>query len=198
MDSAEVPRRSPAEWEPLLSYEPFHETQRVRAFDCGPCEGRKKLNDFLNTDEVEQYADLGLGQTTLVFCEGTLVAYFTSCTADLSYDYVKHVKSFTRYPKVKVVSLPSIKIGRLAVQNEWRRKGIGETIIMHIGTKAIANQGDGVRLLILEAYSDSAPMYEKVGFKLTNGDLRRERARGTTRTMFFDLNKVRGRDTDDR
>lgn len=198
LDSSDVPKRKPAEWEPLLSYERFLETRKVQSFDCGDWPGAKSLNDFLNTEEVEEYADMGLGQTTLVFYKGTLVGFFTENPDRLSVDYVKHVKSFTRYPNLKVVNLPSVKIGRLAIQKEWQGKGLGETLIMHIGTAAIEKHGDGVRLLILEAYPKSIPFYEHIGFQLTNGELRAERTRSNkTRTMFFDLNAVRGRDTDD-
>lgn len=199
IDPSEVPRRKPHVWEPLLSYEPFLETRKVQSFDCGDWPGARSLNDFLNTKEVEQYAELGLGQTTLAYYKGTFVGYFTTNPDRLSVDYVKHVKSFTRYPNLKVVSLPSVKVGRLAIHKDWQRKGLGETFIMHIGTEAIEKLGDGVRLLILEAYPQSVAFYERLGFQLTNGDLRSERKRtNKTRTMFFDLNAVRGRDTDER
>lgn len=68
-----------------LRIEPFLETQRVRSFDCGNAD----LNDFLNTEEVENYEKEGLGRTYLVFYDGDAVAYFTISSDGLRVEYLK-------------------------------------------------------------------------------------------------------------
>ncbi len=168
-----------------LSVEPFWETQRVRNFDCG----NKDLNDFLNTEEVERYDQEGLGRTYLVFYEGQPVAYFTVSFDGLRVEYLRTWKSFSRLSEMKLDSIPALKIGRLAVDTQYQKRGIGRALLNYIAGMALETRGKmGVRLLILQAKPDSIEFYGKCGFQLTF-ETRRERSR-RHRTMFFDLHAL--------
>ncbi len=162
--------------------EPFHETQRVKGFTCG----NKDLDDFLNTKEVEEFDEAGLGKTYLVFYDGELIAYYTISNDSLRAEYLKTVKSFSKAAEEKVEAFPAVKIGRLAVAKAWQSRGVGRHLLADIAAEALfQGQRSGVRLLILEAKPDAIPFYEKCGFKLTR-ETKRERNR-KNRTMFLDL-----------
>ncbi len=168
-----------------LNVERFHETRKVRDFDCG----NRALNDFLNTEEVERYEKEGLGRTFLVYSKGKVVAYFTTSFDSIRIEYLTHVKSFSRFAEMKIESLPAVKIGRLGVAKELHRRGIGRILIKYIIGMALELGGKmGVRLLIVQAKPESITFYEKCGFALTVA-VKRERGRHN-RTMFLDLHHI--------
>lgn len=103
---------------------------------------------------------------------------------------MKTYRSFSKIQELRVKDIPAIKIGRLAVQRNWQRKGLGRLLVRHIAGEALALRGDyGVRLLILQAKPDSVDFYRKLGFQLTD-EVGKERKR-INRTMFFDLWAIR-------
>jgi len=167
----------------LLSYEQFRERGQVRRFSCG----HPSLDAFLNTSEVEEYEQENLGRTSLVFYNGELVAYYTISSDGLRLEYIAAKKvagSHVKRGKEVVETIPSLKIGRLAVQSEWQNKGIGRLLIRRIA--AIALSGDSaVRLLIVNAKSGSIQFYRECGFRLTR-EVGHERGR-RERTMYLDL-----------
>ena len=170
-----------------LRVERFVETRKVQTFDCG----NKDLNDFLNTREVAEYERQGLGRTYLVYYRGDPVAYFTVSFDSLRVEYLKTVKSFSRFAEMRLEALPAIKIGRLAVDSKFQNRGIGRFLIKYISGMALEESGKmGVRLLVLQAKPESIRFYEQCGFKLT-WETKREKAR-RNRTMFLDLHKLWG------
>jgi len=169
-----------------LKFRPFKGTQGVRNFSCGA----KDLEEFLNTDEVEEYENEGLGRTVLVYRNGDLVAYFTVSSEGLRIEYLRTWKSFSRMSEMRMESIPAVKVGRLAVSKDWQGKGIGRALIGHIaGMALVMGQQFGVRLLIVEARKESEDFYLKCGFELTV-PTKRQRTR-IYRTLFFDLAKVK-------
>jgi len=168
-----------------FNIEPFKETLDVRNFDCGNTD----LNEFLTTEEVALYENEGFGTTYLVYYKGSLLAYFTISFDALRVEYLKTVKSFSRLAEMKLESIPSVKIGRLAVDKKWQRRQIGTHLIKYMSGLAITMKGKaGVRLLVLQAKRESIGFYDKCGFVLTD-KVGRERGR-RNRTMFLDLYKV--------
>ncbi|HLA82585.1 MAG TPA: GNAT family N-acetyltransferase [Thermoleophilia bacterium] len=163
--------------------ERFVETRKVESFDCG----NSDLNDFLCTEEVSEYEAEGLGRTYLVYYQGDLVGYFTVTNDSLRVEYLKTVKSFSKFAEKSLEALPALKIGRLAVAREHQRKGFGRLIIKYIAGMAVQlGASTGIRLLVLQAKPESIDFYEKkCGFELTR-ETKRERGR-RNRTMFLDL-----------
>ena len=104
----------------------------------------------------------------------------------------KKTKSLSRLGEFRLQEIPSITIGRLAVQKEWQGKGIGRTIMFHIVDQALSTLGvAGVRLLLVQAKVNAFDFYEKMGFqfvKLTRKE--RQRIKTGSRTMFFDLTQL--------
>jgi len=173
-----------------LKFEPFRtDTRKVDTFDCG----NKSLNDFLCSEEVYEYERSRLGKTTLVFHDGALVAYYTLSNSSLRMEYLKKVKSFSKASEWHLREIPSLTIGRLAVDKRWKNRGIGETIVQKIVAEALDHFCHaGLRLVIVQAKKEAFGFYEKLGFQFveeTGNELKLLRMHGT-RTMFLDLHKV--------
>jgi len=170
-----------------LNFEPFKsDTKAVIEFDCG----NKALNDFLCTDEVRKYQEELLGRTTLVYHRGNLIAYYTIYNHTLRLEYLKSYKSFARLGEYHSDGIPSLAIGRLAVERNWHRKGVGSAIILKIARNALYGKAcAGARLLIVQAKEEAVDFYKHLGFQFvsdTRSERQRYKERGT-RTMFLDL-----------
>lgn len=171
----------------FLRYEPFKERGQVRHFDSG----ESALDEFLNSEEVSEYENEKLGSTWLVFYEGELVAYYTIGTDSLRLEYVDSRKLSGRHFKKeerRVESIPSLKIGRLAVQRAWQSRGIGRLLLRRIAAIAYASE-PAVRLLTVNSKEGSVKFYQAAGFEMTKM-VRRERGR-RERTMYLDLLAIR-------
>lgn len=177
--------------EDILSYEVYHRAKDVGAFDCGD----RGLNKFLHDpEEVADYQDDGLGRTTLVYCRGCLVGFFTLCNDSLDLKYVdskKLAKAIKKKQKEVLDSIPATKIGRFAVDKRVQSKGIGKLMMRYIVGYAVAqNEGiAAVRLLVLQAVPTAQAFYTRRGFWYT---IEKDRERGRrNRTMFLDLDQLR-------
>jgi len=172
-----------------LGFEPFNASNPVREFNSG----NPDLDSFLCTEEVAEYDRQNLGRTTLVYYEGDLVGFFTVCVDGLALDYVvakKSAKSYVKLGDATVDRIPSIKIGRLAVDRKYHNKGIGRFMIKRIlGYALDISDQFAVRLIIVESKKQSIDFYLKCGFQLaieTKGQKKRR-----NRTLFFDLDSIR-------
>jgi len=167
-----------------LKIEPFKETANVRSFDCG----NAALNDFLTTDEVSKYEHEHLGRTYLVYHEGFLVAYFTISTDAIRLEYLRNVKSYSRFSEMRLEAVPGVKIGRLAIARDWQNRGIGRMLVVYIA--GMAMRGDfACRLLIVQSKPESTGFYLKCGFHSVV-QTARERRR-IKHTMYLDLEDIR-------
>ena len=95
-----------------------------------------------------------------------LIGYFTLLT-----DKINLEGDLKRYFSDKGVfyhSLPAIKIGRLAVDNRFLRRGIGSLMIEYIVRRAklISTRIHGCRFITVDAKSTSIPFYGKNRFKV--------------------------------
>lgn len=172
-----------------LGFQQFNASNPVREFDSG----NPDLDSFLCTEEVAEYDRQNLGRTTLVYYESQLVAFFTVCVDGLALDYVvakKTAKSHVKLGDATVDRIPSIKIGRLAVDQNYQNIGIGRFIIKRIiGYALDISDQFAVRLIIVESKPQSIDFYLKCGFQRTietKGQKRRK-----NRTLFFDLDSIR-------
>ena len=173
-----------------LNYEPFKtETGAIKSFDCGD----KSLNEFLRSEEVANYEKELLGKTTLVFCEGQLVGYYTISNDQLRMEYLKKETGFSKLSDYHIDGIPAVTIGRLAVDLKWQKQGIGRTLVQKIAMYALdTSKHSGIRLLLVQAKEKAFDFYKKLGFQFvieSKREIRRFRARGT-RTMFFDLMEI--------
>lgn len=173
-----------------LAFEPFSKnTKKVEDFNCG----NDDLNEFLNTEEARKYEREKLGKTTTVYYYGKLVAYFTVSNYLLKKVKLKNAKNFSKLSEYQIEGYPSILIGRLAVQKEWQKHGIGRFLVSKIIKNALkSSEHFGIRLVVVQAKKDAFKVYEKLGFQYVehSSEEKRFRARGT-KTMFFDLKSLK-------
>ena len=78
---------------------------------------------------------------------------------------------------------PAVKIGRLAVDLNSDKKGVGSALLYTIKYTLIDNQKSGCRFITVDAYNDAIGFYEKNGFVMVNAFNPEKR----TQPMFFDL-----------
>lgn len=171
-----------------LDFEPFSkESHQVRNFDCG----EEPLNEFLNTEEVEDYEEARAGKTTLVFFKGELVGYYTLCPGELKSDLVETHRSFSKSQELRLEAYPAWKIGRFAVQKKWQGTGVAQLMIKRVvGEIQHIARSAAIRLIILEAkpIERTIRFYERAGFSFVVEVHRNKKRRN--KTMFLDLNHL--------
>jgi ribosomal protein S18 acetylase RimI-like enzyme len=139
--------------------ERLNSSHAVAAFDCG----EPKLNSFLHKHALNN-ARAGLGRTFVALEQGQHCAagYFTVSTGSVSFSAVPdHVRK--RLPKYPI---PTVHIGRLAVDVTFQGRRLGETLLLESLRKAaFASTSVGVYAVDLFALHEKArSFYLKYGF----------------------------------
>jgi GNAT superfamily N-acetyltransferase len=150
----------------------------------------RDLNDFLWKD-AKNYLKSLIAVTYLLQVGDETVAYFSLSNDSL----IKNDGERPVWNKINRFipndkrrrSYPAVKIGRLAVTKKYAGIGVGKRIILAIKSMYINEpQRAGCRFLMVDAYREALPFYEKNKFKfLTEQD-----CDDTTRTMYFDLKAI--------
>jgi hypothetical protein len=169
-------------------------------FDCG----NKDLNEFFVKDAIN-YSDQLLGKTycfTLDKEPKTIIAAFTVSNDSIKTTHLpssRKSKVQKRIPHVKTSrSYPAVLIGRLGINKDFARKGLGGEVMDFIKAWFIdAKNKTGCRYIVVDAYNERVPIdfYLKNGFELlfTSEDQEREYLKLSaesnlkTRLMWFDL-----------
>ena len=152
----------------------------------------KDLNDFLVQDAKNYLEDMMAVTYVLVDIEKKqIAAYFSLLNDKVAYDpqskgiwnrINRHIHNNKRRR-----SYPSVKLGRLAVGEEYAHLGIGSHLVTFIKTLYATSNRAGCRFLTVDAYSDATKFYEKNGFDyFTTLDIFDK-----TRLMYFDLKDVK-------
>jgi GNAT superfamily N-acetyltransferase len=136
------------------------DAEAVDGFVCGDVD----LDDFLRTDALRLQRH-HVARTYLAFLDGQLVGYMTLLADAVGLETRERKRlalSSTDHP-----SVPALKIARLAVGREVRleRRGAG-TALVAIAYAMALDLADrvGCRLLTVDAYPESVPFYERLGF----------------------------------
>lgn len=141
------------------SIQPLTSAFDVSGFDCGEV----SLNSFLQRHALSN-DKAGLGRTFIAIEAGQtqIQGYFTLSTGSVRFDVIPdHLKK--RLPKYPI---PTVHIGRLAVDVRFQGKGLGETLLVEALRKAAAaSSGVGVYAVDVIALHDRAKgFYLKYGF----------------------------------
>jgi ribosomal protein S18 acetylase RimI-like enzyme len=141
--------------------EPLTSTHDVAGFDCR----EPTLNSFLQKHALNNDR-AGLGRTFVAVDKGEshtrVLGYFTVSTGSVTFDQVPdHARK--RLPKYPI---PTVHIGRLAVDVTCQGKGLGETLLVEALCKAsLASESVGVYAVDVFALHDRAKrFYLKYGF----------------------------------
>lgn len=140
------------------------EPELLKRFGCG----KPHLNKFL-TESVSWHQDR-LGLTTVVFHEDVpnqVVGYFTLANDGLPLrdSEIEELGLKDRYP---VTSFPAVKIGRLAISEDFQRGGVGRQVMGLVHGEVLSSPSlSAARLVVLDADNDPAVLafYRSLGYR---------------------------------
>ena len=158
--------------------------ERICGFTCGDVD----LDDYILNDSGFFQSELLAANYVLENDRKDVLAFFSLLNDRICIsDFDSHT-DFNRFRKRRFVQAkrfkgyPAIKIGRLAVADAWRNRGLGSVLLDFIKSYFVKNRRTGCRFLTVDSYHQSIDFYAKNGFiKLKDDDS------GNTCLMFFDL-----------
>jgi predicted GNAT family N-acyltransferase len=154
-----------------------------KEFDCDDAD----LNDFF-LNSAKHFSKQLLAVTYVLESEKDIIAFFSISNDRISLQDIKNPIQWeefqSSFPEGKHLrSYPAIKIGRLAVNNKYKGKGYGKSIIDYLIDSFTTNNKTGCRFITVDAYKQSLSFYESTHFKyLTEKDVNKD-----TRLMYLDL-----------
>lgn len=158
----------------------------ILPFDCGNTD----LNGFL-FDDAKDYANQLLATTFIIQSDTETVAYFNYLNDKISHSeiggnkdtFLKRISSLLPVGKDGFTSYPAVKIGRLAVSDNFKGNGYGREILNFTKALFVDNNRTGCKFITVDAYRESLDFYSKNGFRfLSNRDKKSD-----TRLMYFNL-----------
>jgi GNAT superfamily N-acetyltransferase len=127
------------------------------------CSNSAELNDFLKNDALKAQNDL-ISRTYLCFWKEALAGFVTLTTDTIGYNLVERCDGIEGYVYQKY---PAIKIARLAVDDIYKRRGIGQNLLLWAVGKAYEiSKQIGCRYITVDAKRESIYFYLKYEFKL--------------------------------
>ena len=124
-------------------------------FSCG----LEDMDDFLINDALKQQND-NLNVTYLVLCDNKIIGFFS-----LLADSIK-IKDIGEEYDISYETSLAIKIGRLAIDEKYRSKGIGTVILDNICKNIkIISKKVGIRFITIDAYCGVRKFYYKNEFR---------------------------------
>lgn len=169
---------------------PLKADTEIKPFKCED----KDLSGFL-VDDAKKYMEELMAVTYLIESRerDKTIAYFSLLNDKISYDPQNRsiwnkLNRMISNPKRRK-HYPAIKIGRLAVSQDYRHIGLGWDIINMIKYISTHDNRSGCRFVTVDAYPNAVEFYKKCGFSHFSGDGRN----GDTVSLYFDLKRfVRG------
>jgi GNAT superfamily N-acetyltransferase len=130
-----------------------------------------------------------ISTTHLWFLKGRLVGYITLLNDKINLE--GNLKDAFREKGILYRSLPAIKIGRLAVDDNFLCRGLGSLMLEFAFSVAISsNKKVGCRFITLDAKRNSDKTKDSIHFyKKRKFNPLKERIKGTT-PMYYDLMKI--------
>ena len=147
------------------------------AFSCGV----EPLDEYFTGENIQRDVESGV-TTAYVYhddASNRIVGYYTLS----NFVVLRANLSGSLSKKMRYQAVPATLIGRLAIQHDLRKQGIGRALLMRALIKAHAlSQQSASRVVVVDTISDDARRwYVKNGFaKLNNED----------EQFFFDLRRV--------
>ena len=163
-----------------LRIEELHEGHTLDFFESY----EQDLVEFLQKDALGNQR-LALSKTFMWFYKEQLVGYISLLTDRIKLE--GELQQFFREKGVRYSTLPSLKIGRLCVDNKFLRQGIGTEILNFAAQSAnrIRLELAGCRFLTVDAKNTKGVVsfYQKYGFEiLQNGKM--------NTTLYIDLHSL--------
>ena len=154
-------------------FENLSENHDLSDFDCGD----KDLNDFLKNDALAQQ-NARLNVTKLIMCDGNIIGFTSLLTDGIMIKKIRNEKVKLEIKEKLNInsnkkSISAVKIGRLAIDKKYARKGLGSHILNNIlkNLKDISEKEVGFRFIIVEGYAKAFNFYvTKNGFEHLKND----------------------------
>lgn len=148
---------------PFSEPAPINSTHDVSRFDCG----KALLNDWLRDRALKND---GKASRCFVVCDGHSVVGFYALAAGA----VRHDQAPGALKRNMPEQIPVIVLGRMAVDKEHQRKGLGPALLQDALRRALSVASNiGARAVLVHAIDhEVVPFYTQYGFKpFPDGDL---------------------------
>ena len=143
-------------------FEILNEKHDLTNFECDS----NDLTNFLKDDALKQQ-DMNLNLTQLVICDNEIVGFFSLLTDTLK---LKTLENNNLKKEIKLEldisennEIPAIKIGRLAIDKKYSKKGLGSHILRNIllSILNLSKTKVGLRFVTVDAYATALNFYVK-------------------------------------
>ncbi|MSQ51845.1 MAG: GNAT family N-acetyltransferase [Betaproteobacteria bacterium] len=129
------------------------------SFDCG----RSELNDWLR-QVARQHQDKGLSKTLVAVSEpqpATICGYYALTLTELENRHLPPA-----WQKKLPRRIPGVRLGRLAVDRQYQRKGLAGLLVVDALTRArrIVSEAGGIGLFVDAIDERAARYYQRFGF----------------------------------
>lgn len=139
----------------------------IKPFDCGV----KDLNEFLFND-AKSYMKSLYYTTFLYENKEKTISYYSLANDRLELDLNTNrelgskIKKESKYTNKQYYNppFPAVKIGRLAVDKDFQKKGLGSFILKMLVISFIKNNKTGCQFITVDALKDALKFYKDNGF----------------------------------
>jgi len=143
-----------------MQIQPLTGSHDRQNFDCG----RQELNDWL-LRIARQHQEKGLSKTFVATSEQAperICGYYALTLAELENHHLPEA-SRKKLPR----RIPGVRLGRLAVDQHYHRKGLGELLLVDALTRArrIYTEAGGIGLFVDAMDEQAAGYYLRFGFE---------------------------------
>ena len=130
-----------------------------KGFDCG----RHELNHWLRSI-ARQHRDKGLARTFVAVQDdqpALIAGYYALTLAELDNQHLPQARR-KRFPQ----RIPGVRLGRLAVDQRFQRKGLGELLLIDAieRTRRVRAEAGAVGLFVDAIDTRAAQFYQRYGF----------------------------------
>jgi len=162
----------------------------IKPFNCGDTD----LNGFLFDDSKKHLKEL-IAVTYVLHMEDKTIAYYNLLNDKIAHTdldknielFIKRIGKFISQDKRgDFKSYPAVKIGRLAVHEDFQGQKIGNKILDYLKGNFILNNKTGCKFITVDAYSNSTKFYKQNGFEFLSS----KDKKSDTRLMYFNLDAL--------
>lgn len=139
-------------------------------------------NDFIHKEnEAKLFQKERHGITYLFFYGNVIIGYVTLAMSSIR---AERIDRRCKEP-IRLRFYPSLLVGRLAVDNNWRKKGIGRYLCdWCVGSAMVLSEKIGCRYVILETSESKIDFYSRCGFE------KGAEVKGEERKLFWMYQKI--------
>lgn len=163
---------------------PLRNLEYIKPFDCGDPD----LNEFLYVDAI-RYEKEYLSRTYVLEEDDRTIAYVSLLADKISRSLIP--RSVWEDLNIKIPeekhfnSYPSVKIGRLAVDKDYRHQNVGTKLVSLVASLVLSDsEYVAFRFITVDAYTTAKGFYERNEFISL---LKEERPDRRTIPMYLDL-----------